>query len=71
MPSLVMWGALDQVTPPSGAEWYGAHLPNDTSITYENVAHIPMEEVPERSVTDFIEWIERVSIPTGKASPET
>ncbi|MEM7781399.1 MAG: alpha/beta hydrolase [Pseudomonadota bacterium] len=58
MPSLIMWGALDQVTPPSGAEWYSEHLPNATRITYEGVAHLPMEEVAETSVADFMEWLE-------------
>ena len=57
MPSLVMWGALDQVTPPSGAEFYAEHLPNDTAITYDAVGHVPMEEAPETSVSDFEKWL--------------
>ena len=57
MPSLIIWGAKDQVTPPSGADWYAQNLPNSTSITYEDVAHVPMEEVPERSVSDFKKWL--------------
>ncbi|MEM1195603.1 MAG: alpha/beta hydrolase [Pseudomonadota bacterium] len=57
MPSLIMWGAEDQVTPLSGAEWYAQHLPNDRSIVYDAVAHIPMEEVPTRSVADFEKWL--------------
>lgn len=57
MPSLILWGAEDQVTPPSGADWYAQHLPNDTTIVYDKVAHVPMEEVPERSAADFEEWL--------------
>ena len=57
MPALIMWGQEDQVTPLRGARWYAEHLPNDRSIIYPNVAHAPMEEVPEESVTDFREWL--------------
>ena len=64
MPSLVMWGAQDQVTPPSGAIWYAEHLPNDTSITYEGVAHVPMEEVPEVSSSDFEKWLANLKVTT-------
>lgn len=69
MPSLVMWGALDQVTPPSGGEFYSKHLPNDTSIVYDNVGHVPMEEAPQASVSDFEEWLLNLTVTTQE--PET
>lgn len=61
MPSLIIWGALDQVTPISGAQWYAEHLPTSVNVTYEGVAHLPMEEAPEISVRDFQNWLETIS----------
>ena len=57
MPSLVIWGAEDKVTPTSGAKWYGEHLPNDSAIIYPKTAHLPMEEAPEKSAADFKKWL--------------
>lgn len=57
MPSLIIWGEQDQVTPISGAIWYAEHLPNDTSVIYPQAAHVPMEEIPETSLGDFTEWL--------------
>ena len=57
MPSLIMWGEEDKVTPTSGAKWFAQHLPNDTSILYPDVAHVPMEEVPQKSAEDFKNWL--------------
>lgn len=60
MPALVMWGEEDQVTPVRGAAWYAEHLPNARSIIYPDVAHLPMEEVPDQSASDFRAWLEEV-----------
>ncbi|MEL6416754.1 MAG: alpha/beta hydrolase [Pseudomonadota bacterium] len=61
---------MDQVTPPSGAEWYAEHLPNDTSIIYDAVGHLPMEEAPETSVADFEKWLlnlkETIEVPEAE-----
>ena len=64
MPSLIMWGKLDQVTPLSGAQWYAAHLPNATSILYEGIGHLPMEEAPKVSAADFEKWLLNSEITT-------
>ncbi|MEP2737162.1 MAG: alpha/beta hydrolase [Erythrobacter sp.] len=57
MPALVMWGEEDRVTPTSGAEYYTEHLPNAQQIMYSGVAHLPMEEAPQKSVDDFKKWL--------------
>lgn len=60
MPVLIIWGEQDQVTPMSGARWYDEHLPGSTLVTYPDVAHLPMEEIPERSGNDLRDWLERI-----------
>lgn len=57
MPSLIIWGEQDQVTPLSGARWYAEHLQTDVSIIYPQAAHVPMEEIPEVSAGDFADWL--------------
>lgn len=51
-PTMIMWGALDGVIPASIADKFEAILPNSQKVIYENVGHIPMEEVPDISAND-------------------
>ncbi|WP_379547600.1 alpha/beta fold hydrolase [Qipengyuania sp. DSG2-2] len=71
MPALVMWGDEDKVTPPSGADWYEEHLPNDRAIRYPDVAHVPMEEIPERSAADLRGWIEDAVVEPATEAVDT
>lgn len=52
VPALVMWGDADPLIPVSVGRRMHALLPDSTLVIYENVGHIPMEEVPERSAAD-------------------
>ena len=48
----VMWGDKDPLIPVSIGRRFDALLPNSALVVYENVGHIPMEEVPARSAAD-------------------
>lgn len=61
MPSLVMWGDDDRVTPPSGAKWYVQHLPNSELVSYPDIGHLPMEEHAEKSAEDLRKWLESLT----------
>mgnify|MGYP005843325809 CR=1 FL=1 len=52
IPALVMWGDKDPLIPVSVGERLHALLPASTLVIYENVGHIPMEEVAVRSAAD-------------------
>lgn len=60
VPTLVMWGEEDALIPFDAAGWYMDHLPNATLANYPGIGHIPMEEAPERSVTDLEIWLAEV-----------
>ncbi|MBX7501917.1 alpha/beta hydrolase [Qipengyuania sp. YG27] len=60
VPTLVMWGEEDALIPFDAARWYMAQLPNATLASYPGIGHIPMEEAPERSVTDLEVWLSEV-----------
>lgn len=52
MPALVMWGDKDPLIPVSVGYRFDELLPNSTLVVYENVGHIPMEEVADVSAND-------------------
>jgi len=58
VPALVMWGDQDPLIPVSVGRRYDALLPNSTLVIYENVGHIPMEEVAEVSAADVRAFME-------------
>lgn len=58
MPALVMWGDKDPLIPVSVGARMHELLPNSTFVVYENVGHIPMEEVPAVSAADVRGFME-------------
>lgn len=48
-PTLIMWGDKDGLIPVSAAHEFKARIPQAELVIYENVGHVPMEEVPEES----------------------
>lgn len=49
-PTLVLWGADDQLIPLSEAERFHRDLPNNEVIILKGVGHVPMEESPKESL---------------------
>lgn len=47
MPTLVIWGTLDQLIPVDNAYKFQRDLPVDTLAVLQHVGHVPMEETPE------------------------
>lgn len=58
-PTLVLWGAQDQLIPLRSAYRFHNDLPNDTLVILNNAGHVPMEESPTESlnaVLYFLKW---------------
>ncbi|MBW8048849.1 MAG: alpha/beta hydrolase [Cytophagales bacterium] len=51
-PALILWGAEDKWIPLEHAHRFKNELPNAELIVYEEVGHIPMEEIPGQSARD-------------------
>ena len=49
VPTLILWGAQDRVTPPYNAKTFDETIPNSRTAMFEGVGHLTMEEAPERS----------------------
>jgi len=56
-PTLLMWGKHDTWTPLSVAHRLQEDIKGSKLIIYENASHLPMEEIPKETVTDFIAFI--------------
>lgn len=52
MPTLILWGAHDELIPLSVGERFHKDLANDTLIVYKNAGHVPMEEIPNETLRD-------------------
>jgi len=48
-PTLILWGANDTLTPRDMGEAYNAAIKGSRLVVFNNVGHVPMEEVPEQS----------------------
>jgi pimeloyl-ACP methyl ester carboxylesterase len=47
MPTLIVWGSLDQLIPVDHAYKFQRDLPLDSLVILSNVGHVPMEEAPQ------------------------
>jgi pimeloyl-ACP methyl ester carboxylesterase len=46
----------------SVADQFAATLSNNTLVVYEDVGHAPMEEIPERSAADVVNFLKSAGI---------
>ncbi|WP_168794265.1 alpha/beta fold hydrolase [Paraburkholderia aromaticivorans] len=53
VPTLVLWGAKDRWIPTAHAAEFASRIPGAKSVMYPGLGHIPMEEAPERVMTDL------------------
>jgi pimeloyl-ACP methyl ester carboxylesterase len=56
-PVLVMWGTKDEWIPYELINDWKKDLPSATYVTYQDIGHVAMEEIPERSVKDALAFI--------------
>jgi len=57
VPTLVMWGELDPWLPVSHGERFARDIAGSRLITYPTLGHLPMEEDPERTAADALEFL--------------
>ena len=60
-PTLIMWGEEDLYFPVENAYRFEQDINDAYVVAYPNIGHLPMEEAPDRSVKDYIDFIERKS----------
>lgn len=65
-PIMTMWGKKDKWIPfdPIGLRWQKEY-PNGVHKVYEDAGHIPMEEIPEVTVKDLLEFLKKTDPQLG------
>lgn len=58
IPVLVMWGKNDNWLSVNHAEKFKRDLMDCSIIIYEQVGHVPMEEIPEQTALDALQFLE-------------
>ena len=57
IPVLIIWGSKDRWLSPKHAAYFNKDIPNSRVLMYDNVGHIPMEEIPEKSAKDVADFL--------------
>lgn len=58
IPVLVMWGSNDNWLSVKHADKFKRDLLNCRTIIYDQVGHVPMEEIPEQTALDALEFLD-------------
>jgi pimeloyl-ACP methyl ester carboxylesterase len=56
-PTMVLWGAKDELIPLEAAMKFHEALPNDTLIVFPNAGHVPMEELGVETAEVVLKWL--------------
>ena len=57
-PTLVIWGAEDQLIYASAATSFKERMSNATVNIYDGIGHLPMEEAPDRTAQDIVDFLD-------------
>lgn len=60
IPTLLQWGCEDNWLPPAFGRELETMLADSRFQTYENVGHVPMEEAPDRTVSDARTFLDNI-----------
>lgn len=58
-PTLILWGKDDRWIPLEYGIRFNEDIPGSKLIVYEGVGHVPMEEIPEKTVKDAMEFFSK------------
>lgn len=61
-PTLIMWGAEDQLIFASAAQTFAERMRDTQTVIYEGVGHLPMEEAPKRTAADIDRFMDRLAL---------
>lgn len=59
VPTLIMWGDKDAIVPAEHAYKFHKDIYKSEFVMYENVGHMPMQEIPQRSAMDVLEFLDK------------
>lgn len=60
-PTLILWGDEDKLIPVDAGRWFNINIPGSKLIVYPKIGHLPMEETPDASARDVMNWLATLS----------
>lgn len=64
IPTLILWGSRDKSVPVKFADIFHRDIQGSRLIVYDNVGHVPQEEIPEKTASDVLSFLNERT--TGK-----
>ena len=61
-PTLILWGEADTWVPIEHGYRFKSDIPNSTLILYEDVGHVPQDEIPEQSARDVKTFLKNSTV---------
>ena len=61
VPTLLLWGAADQMIPVANAADYAGAIPNVRLVTLPDAGHVPFEELPAESLVPLLAFIDEAA----------
>lgn len=59
LPTLIIWGARDQLVPPNNAERFAADIEGSQLVLFDDLGHVPQEEDAQRTVAVLVAFLMR------------
>jgi len=65
-PTLLLWGAADQMIPVANAADYAGAIPNARLVTLPDAGHVPFEEKPAESLVPVLAFLDEAAAPAAR-----
>ena len=69
VPTLILWGRQDNLVPVDSATKFNDAIAGSKLIVYDNVGHLPQEEIPVRSADDLRPFLHAAFPETPSGAP--
>jgi pimeloyl-ACP methyl ester carboxylesterase len=58
-PTMLLWGAKDELIPVEAGYKFQEAMPNDTLVVFSNAGHVPMEELGTETADLALKWLKK------------
>lgn len=65
MPTLILWGGKDRLTPPDFARWFARDIAGSRLVVFDDLGHVPHEEDPQRTVQEVKRFLAAPGVAKG------
>lgn len=57
MPTLILWGGQDRLTPLQFGQWFARDIRGSRLVVFDDLGHVPHEEDPARTVAEVVRFL--------------